>query len=148
MGFANRWIGWVMGCVTTPSFSILINGKPYENINPSRGIRQGDPLSSYLFLLCVEGLTSLLTKVEHEGHINGVYVRKISNLMFVNDSLLFCRATQGKVDVINEVLQVYAHVSGQCINMDKSSIYFSSNTPNRQREEIVAALGVKRSGEI
>ena len=101
MGFPNRWIGWVMGCVTTPSFSILINGKPYENINPSRGIRQGDPLSSYLFLLCVEGLTSLLTKVEHEGHINGVYVCKISNLMFVNDSLLFCRATQGKVDVIN-----------------------------------------------
>ena len=55
----------MMGCVTTPSFSILINGKPYGNINPSKGIRQGDPLSPYLFLLCAKELTSLLTKVEH-----------------------------------------------------------------------------------
>ena len=134
MGFPDRWIGWVMGCVTTPFFSILIKGKPYGNINPSKGIHQGDPLSPYLFLLCVEVLTSLLTTVEHEGRINGVSVcrkvPKISNLMFVDDSLLFCRATQGEVDVINEVLWVYAHSSSQCINMDKSSVYFSSNTPN------------------
>ena len=133
MGFLDRWIGLVMGCVTIPSFSILINGKPYRNINPFRGIRQGDPRSPYLFLLCAEGFTSLLTKVEHEGHINGVSVcrrePKISNLMFADDSLLFCRATQGEVDVINEVLQIYAHASGQCINMEKSSVYFSSNTP-------------------
>ena len=51
--------------------------------------------------------------------------------MFVDDSFLFCRATLGEVDVINEVLQIYAHASGQCITMEKSSVYFSSNTPNR-----------------
>ena len=74
MGFPNRWIGWVMGCVTTSSFSILINGKPYGNINPSRGIGQGDPLLPYLFLLCAKWLTSLLIKVEHEGRITRVSV--------------------------------------------------------------------------
>lgn len=63
--------------------------------------------------------------------------------MFVDDSLLLCRATQGDVEVINKVLQLYAHTSGQCINMDKSSVYFSNDTPNRQREEIGAAVGVK-----
>ena len=147
MGFSNRWIGWAMGCVTTPSFSILINDKTYGNINPSRGICQGDPLSPYLFLLCVEGLTSLLSKVEHDGCIHGVFVcrraPKITNLMFADNSLLLCRAIQGEVEVINEVLQVYAHASSQCINIDKSSVYFSNNTPNRQRGEIGAAMGVK-----
>ena len=97
----------MMGCVTTPSFSVLINGKPFGNIHSTRGIRQGDHLSPYLFLLCAEGFTSLLAKAKVEGHIKGVSIcrsaPKISNLMFANDSLLFCRATNSDVAVINEV---------------------------------------------
>ena len=62
LGFPKKWIKRVMTCVTTTSFSILLNGKPYGNVLPSRGIRQGDPLSPYLFLLCAEGFTSLLAK--------------------------------------------------------------------------------------
>lgn len=72
LGFPKRWISKVMECVTTPSFSILINGKPYGNISPSRGLRQGDPLSPYLFLLCAEGFTSLVEKADLEGGIHGV----------------------------------------------------------------------------
>ena len=83
----------MMGCVTAPSFSILINDKSYRNINLSRSICQDDPLLPYLFLLCAEGLTLVITKVEHERRINGVSVcrraPKISNLMFDDDSLLF-----------------------------------------------------------
>ena len=67
----------------------------------------------------------------------------ISNLMFADDSILFYHATTGKVEVINEVLQAYANALGQCINMEKSSVYFSSNTQGSQREEIVSLLGVK-----
>ena len=63
--------------------------------------------------------------------------------MFADDSLLFCRATHGEVAVINEILQTYANASGQCINMEKSSIHFSSNTQDRQKAEIVSSLGVK-----
>ena len=74
MGFPEGWIKRVMGCVTTSTFSILINGKPFGNIHPSRGIRQGDPLSPYLFLLCAEGFTSLLEKAQLEGHIHGVSI--------------------------------------------------------------------------
>lgn len=69
MSFLEMWISRVMGCVTMPSFSILVNSKPYGNIHSSRGLRQRDHLSPYLFLLCAEGFTSLLAKAELEGRI-------------------------------------------------------------------------------
>ena len=69
MGFPARWIERVMSCVTTPSFSILVNRKPHDMIHPSRGIHQGDLLSPYLFLICVEGFTALLAKAKLEGRI-------------------------------------------------------------------------------
>ena len=74
MGFPTVWIERVMSCVTTPTFSILVNGKPYGMVHPSSGIRQGDPLSPYLFLLCVEGFIALLAKAELEGRIRGVSI--------------------------------------------------------------------------
>ena len=67
LGFPETWVDRVMGCVTTTHFSVLINGTPYGNFSPSGGLRQGDHLSPYLFLLCTEGFTSLLQKVELEG---------------------------------------------------------------------------------
>ena len=147
LGFPEKWISRVMECVTTPSFSILINGKPYGNISPSTGLRQGDPLSPYLFLLCAKGFTSLLTTAEMEGSITGVSIcRKaptISNLLFADDSLLFCKTAQREVEEITKILQVYAGASGQSINMDKSSVYFSSNTPKTQRAWVKSTSGVK-----
>lgn len=74
MGFAAQWIDSVMMCVKSVSFSVLINGEPKGPIVPSRGIRQWDPLSPYLFLICTEGLISLLKKVEGRGEITGVKV--------------------------------------------------------------------------
>ena len=75
----------MISCVTTPSFSIRINGKAYGNIIPSRRLRQGDPLSLYLFLLCAEEFTSLLSKAKYERRIHGVQICRrapsISNLL-------------------------------------------------------------------
>ena len=68
-----------------------------------------------------------------EGQIQGMSIcrraPKITNLLFADDSLIFCQATQNKVKVISKILQVYAGASGQCINLEKSSVYFSGNTP-------------------
>lgn len=96
MGFAERWNGLVMTCVRTVSYLVLINGQPTGKITPTRGIRQGDLLSPYLFLLCAEGLSSLLVKAEEDGKITGVPITaggfKLSHLVFADHSLLFCRA--------------------------------------------------------
>ena len=147
LGFPDAWIERVMTYVSTPSYSVCINGKAFGNITPSRGLRQGEPLSPYLFLLCAEGFTALLAKVEAEGRIHGAAIRRstltISHLLFADDSLLFCRATYEEVRCISDILQLYAASSGQCINFEKSSVYFSSNTMGLQREAIKSELGVK-----
>ena len=121
LGFPEMWIERVMCCVSTPSFSIRINGKSYGNIILSRGLRQGDLLSPYLFLLCAEGFSSLLAKVEAENKLHGVSICRrapsISHLLFANDSFLFCRATQDEVQEIADILQLYATASGQQINL-------------------------------
>ena len=100
MGFPVVWIERVISCVTTPSFSILVNGKPYGTVHPSRGIHQGDPLPPYLFLLGAEGFMALLAKAELEGRINGVSIcrgaPRVTNLLFVDDSLLFFQAIQNE----------------------------------------------------
>ena len=147
LGFPIDWIDRVMICVTTQSFSILINGKPYGMIHPSRGICQGDPLSPYLFLLCAEGFTALLKKAKSEGRIKGVSIcrgaPKVTNLMFADDSLLFCQATRDEGETIAKILQTYERASRQSINLEKSSVYFSSNTSERQKGQILEVLGVK-----
>ena len=72
MGFCSRWINWIMKCVETVSYSFNINGEVKEYIVPERGIRQGDPLSPYLFLLCSKGFSNLLKRVEEEKKISGL----------------------------------------------------------------------------
>ena len=94
LGFHERWIGLIMRCITTVSHSVLINGVAHGNIVPSRGLRQGDPLSSYLFLLCTDGFSSLINKAVRSHILSGLSICRgcpmISHLFFVDDSLLFC----------------------------------------------------------
>ena len=89
------------------SQSVLME-KTYGCIKPSRGLRQGDQLSLYLFLLCAEGFSSLLAKAEADTRVHGVAVCKrtpsISYLLFADDSLLFCWATQDEVQEVVDIM--------------------------------------------
>ena len=145
MGFQERWIELILMCVTTVSYFVLINGEPKGKIKPSRGLRQGDPISPYLFLLCSEGLSAMLKREERKGNIKGVSVCRgapqLSHLLFVDDSIIFCRAS---IDVglqVMKVLSDYEHESGQKLNMEKTSLFFSKNTNNDMKEAIKELFG-------
>ena len=111
-GFSPNWIHLISECISTVSYSILVNGEPTSFFKPTRGIKQGDPLSPYLFLLCSEGLTQLINNDVHAEKIRG-NGPKISQLFFADDSLLFCRAQLRDVKTIHEILDKYEKASGQ-----------------------------------
>ena len=116
IGFADQWCNWVMKCVTTVSYSALINGEPSEKIYPQRGIRQGDPLSPYLYLICTEGLSSMLSHAMNTNLIHVFKARRngpsISHMFFADDSLLFCKAEETECRHLLNILQLYADASG------------------------------------
>ena len=129
LGFDNRWITLVSSCIRSVSFSVLVNGEPHGNFTPNRGLRQGDPLSPYLFLLCAKGLHSLIQQVEISGSIKGVSLcsvgPKVSHLFFADDSLLFCRANSQEASSIMEILKQYKEASGQQINREKIQLFLA-----------------------
>ena len=146
MGFTEHWIRLMMLCVKTVTYSILVNGEPKGMITPTRGIRQGDPLSPFLFLLCTEGLNELFNKAAHQGHIKGYSLcrnsPRLTHLLFADDSLLFCRATLEECQRVLDILEVYGRYSSQQINQSKTTIVFSKSTSDDTRNQIKLALGV------
>jgi hypothetical protein len=98
MGFEWRWVNLIMTCISSVRYAIIVNGSPVGDIRPTRGIRQGDPLSPYLFLQSAEVLSSQFNHAASEGRLIGVPTSlrspRINHLFFTDDSLLFCRATE------------------------------------------------------
>ncbi|XP_019186519.1 PREDICTED: uncharacterized protein LOC109181223 [Ipomoea nil] len=146
LGFDERWIELLMMCVTTVSYSVLVNGSRTDQIIPTRGLRQGDPLSPYLFIICAEGLSILLKQAQAKGEIHGYRVTRgtpsITNLFFADDSLLFFKANIQEAGVVKRCLSEYEKMSGQAVNYHKSNIYYSKNTRGEIRDEIADILGV------
>ncbi|XP_074335978.1 uncharacterized protein LOC141673144 [Apium graveolens] len=138
LGFDDKWIAWML-CVTTVSYSMNFNGTQVGPINPSRGLRQGDPLSPYLFLFSVEGLSRMIQKSVNEGKVQGCRIctqaPAITHLLFADDNFLFCRSEIEEVMEVKAILQNYELHSGQ-------AIYFSSNVRVDKQKEVKNILGV------
>ena len=132
-GFNDTFTSWIMACVTTVSFEILINGGKSDQFKPSRGVRQGGPLLPYLFILAQEVLSRLLNREFHLKKISGVKASlngpAITHVMYADDIVLFSKAIRMEAKAINECLDMYCKWSSQCINRSKFGIYFSKHTP-------------------
>ncbi|XP_040999571.1 uncharacterized protein LOC121245775 [Juglans microcarpa x Juglans regia] len=147
MAFPAHWIHIIQACLTSVSYSILVNGEPQNKVVPSRGLRQGDPLSPYLFILCAEALSSLVRHAEACGSLTPMAIGrgpvKVNHLFFANDSLLFCQAKYEKIKCVLNILVLYEKGLGHVLNKDKSAIYFSKNTALMTQQQILQLTGVQ-----
>ncbi|WVZ91080.1 hypothetical protein U9M48_037298 [Paspalum notatum var. saurae] len=128
-GFSHHFIQLIHSCISSPTFSILVNGQPYFNFKSQRGIRQGCPLSPYLFVLAIYELSVNLQQALRGNHIQGITLGPscppIHSLLFADDLIICGQATQQEAVTINEVLQNFCALSGQTPNWNKSAILFS-----------------------
>jgi hypothetical protein len=112
-------------------FCILLDGAPYGKFFPTRGLRQGDPLSPFLFILGSEFLSRLILREEIAGNLHGIKLARfcppISHLLFADDVLIFSRANAREARVVLNCLTSYSKWSGQSINLAKSAVFFSKN---------------------
>lgn len=138
-------VGWLdYGLCKNFTYTVLINGQAHSLVVPQRGLRQRDPLSPFIFVLCTEGLTHLLNKAEREGCINGIQLSQqgpsIHHLLFANDSLFLCKGSR------RSSYKSYGGVIGQVINLYKSSITFGNNVEQETRVKTHDILGIYNEG--
>ena len=133
IGIPPRFIQWIRGIITTAHFSISINGELAGFFRSTRGLRQGDPLSPYLFVIAMEGLTRI---IQHEISRNNSFKyhwrcekQNITHLCFADDLILFCRGESRSIKILWETCKTFFKISGLSPNQEKSSILMNSMSP-------------------
>ncbi|GJY29993.1 putative RNA-directed DNA polymerase, eukaryota, reverse transcriptase zinc-binding domain protein [Tanacetum coccineum] len=142
-GFHDRMVSWIMECVTTTSYSISINGILHGYFRGKRGLRQGDPLSPYLFTLVMEVLTLMLQRrvMEADNFSYHRYCAKLDliNLCFADDLFLFAYGDVQSARIIKDSLDEFKHASGLTPSLPKSTTYFC-NVLNHVKLSILNVL--------
>ena len=145
-GFCPQVIDWIKVCVSSVTFSVLVNNGPTEVFTPQRGLRQGDPLSPFLFILCAEVLAR---KIQFESNINkniGFPIIKngtrIPFLSFADDIIIFTKANKAACETIKEIISGYCAISGQTINYHKSAFQTTPKTSSQNRRAIQDSLNM------
>lgn len=135
-GFANAWIRWISNLISSTFFSILINGIPTSTFRPSRGIRQGDPLSPFLFIIMAEGLGRCINSAILSRNLKGINLHQaptISHQQFVDDNMIFGHSSVQEARTLISLLDNFSKSSGALINKVKSQIFFFNTHPTTQR---------------
>ena len=130
MGFGEKWIGWIKWCLSTTSISILVNGTPASFCQSSRGLKQRGSLSPYLFVIAMEALSCMLKRALEGSFLTPCQVSgkgnervDVSHLLFVDDTLIFCKASKDEMKHLCWLFMRFETISGLKINMEKSKLF-------------------------
>lgn len=143
LNFPNRFIDWIMACVTTPSYSLCINGSTKGFFHGKQGLRQGDPMSPLLFVICMEYLSRLLQYASYQQGYQFHYRCKgvrLNHLVFADDLILFSRGDEFSIMQNMRALATFAKVSGLAANSGKSALYVC-NVPDEIKSSILDKTG-------
>lgn len=142
----------IISCLTTVKYTPLINGKKLNSLNSFRGIKQGDPLSPYLFILSMEYLNSLIIKkVDNKGWCPFILKNKAPknfHLFFADDIILLGKANTKTFNAMNDVLTTFCEISGMKINLDKSKVWLSKTVNNNFIEIFKPNYDIKHSTNL
>ncbi|CAH1443919.1 unnamed protein product [Lactuca virosa] len=137
-GFHDSMIVWIMSCVTTSSFMVNINGSFHGFFKGKRGLRQGCPLSPYLFTLVMEVFNLMLKRCIHENEGFRYHWRcqdqKLTHLCFADDLMVFCHGSSGSIKIVKRALDEFASAAGLLPNLSKSHIFFGNVKEHYKRK--------------
>ena len=137
------------GCLSTVSFAVLVNGNAKGWVKASRGLRQGDPLSPFLFTLVADVLSRMLLRAEERNLLEGFKVGRnrirVSHLQFADDTIFFSNTCEEELKTLKSLLLVFGHISGLKVNLDKSNIY-GINLEQNHLSRLAELLDCKASG--
>ncbi|XP_019246420.1 PREDICTED: uncharacterized protein LOC109226071 [Nicotiana attenuata] len=145
LNFPTKFIKWTKECMTTTQYSIAINGEVHGCIEGKRDLRQGDPISPLLFVICMEYFTRIMQWVAtHEGFAFHTKCKslKLNHLCFADDVLMFCKGDYHSIMLLLRGLQTFTNASGLSTNAGKSNIY-SANMDKQCLENICEITGYK-----
>ncbi|KAK3211028.1 hypothetical protein Dsin_015734 [Dipteronia sinensis] len=153
-GIEGNFGNLIMSCITSVHYKIVMNGETIESFFPSSGIRQGNPLSPYIFVLCMEKLSHLINLKLKEGDWKAIKVSRrgseISHLLFADDLILFGKATVRQAEIKKECIDIFCVVSSQHVSFTRSRVFCSRNTKDSIAKEIDAVCDsplTKNSGK-
>ena len=145
-------ISFITSCITQASSSIPINGRKTNTFNHTRGLRQGDPMSPYLFNICLETLSHMITQATMDKNWTPFWVGKdkviVSHLMFADDLLIFGRVDESTTFTVRDILRNFCQALGQKINESKSRLIFSPNTPTEQKSLFQKTLNIEENENL
>ncbi|KAJ9559670.1 hypothetical protein OSB04_004830 [Centaurea solstitialis] len=127
MGFGQKWRRWIEACLRSSTLSVLVNGSPTKEFEMGRGLRQGDPLAPFLFLIVAENLNVLMEEACEKGVFEGLRIGNegvmISHLQYADDVIFFGKWSKVNLKNLIKILECFRLLSGLKINLRKSKLF-------------------------